>query len=103
MRRVGLQPVLKSRDFGLRSRLHHKRMPSRGLVANSFLAPAFRGRHHQRRSISRRSSASALAICFFTPFTLIPTSLAISRSEEHTSELQSLMRISYAVFCLQHK
>src|SRR3546814_4593146 len=30
-------------------------------------------------------------------------SLAILRSEEHTSELQSLMRISYAVFCLQHK
>src|SRR3546814_3235712 len=26
-----------------------------------------------------------------------------TRSEEHTSELQSLMRISYAVFCLQHK
>src|SRR3546814_10198621 len=25
------------------------------------------------------------------------------RSEEHTSELQSLMRISYAVFCLQKK
>src|SRR3546814_3906657 len=28
---------------------------------------------------------------------------AASRSEEHTSELQSLMRISYAVFCLQKK
>src|SRR3546814_1561539 len=27
----------------------------------------------------------------------------IGRSEEHTSELQSLMRISYAVFCLQKK
>src|SRR3546814_4866544 len=27
----------------------------------------------------------------------------INRSEEHTSELQSLMRISYAVFCLQKK
>src|SRR3546814_6891170 len=27
----------------------------------------------------------------------------IERSEEHTSELQSLMRISYAVFCLQKK
>src|SRR3546814_4953360 len=26
---------------------------------------------------------------------------AVSRSEEHTSELQSLMRISYAVFCLK--
>src|SRR3546814_7117601 len=31
------------------------------------------------------------------------TKLNISRSEEHTSELQSLMRISYAVFCLQKK
>src|SRR3546814_2448423 len=28
---------------------------------------------------------------------------ALLRSEEHTSELQSLMRISYAVFCLQKK
>src|SRR3546814_3812767 len=28
---------------------------------------------------------------------------ASSRSEEHTSELQSLMRISYAVFCLKKK
>src|SRR3546814_10577899 len=27
----------------------------------------------------------------------------IARSEEHTSELQSLMRISYAVFCLKTK
>src|SRR3546814_1311028 len=29
--------------------------------------------------------------------------LALVRSEEHTSELQSLMRISYAVFCLKKK
>src|SRR3546814_8246966 len=29
--------------------------------------------------------------------------VAIQRSEEHTSELQSLMRISYAVFCLKKK
>src|SRR3546814_4942719 len=28
---------------------------------------------------------------------------AVQRSEEHTSELQSLMRISYAVFCLKKK
>src|SRR3546814_2715085 len=28
---------------------------------------------------------------------------AVVRSEEHTSELQSLMRISYAVFCLKKK
>src|SRR3546814_10155507 len=30
-----------------------------------------------------------------------PLIIAGPRSEEHTSELQSLMRISYAVFCLQ--
>src|SRR3546814_7052599 len=29
--------------------------------------------------------------------------LILDRSEEHTSELQSLMRISYAVFCLKKK
>src|SRR3546814_5727106 len=29
--------------------------------------------------------------------------LALARSEEHTSELQSLMRISYAVLCLKKK
>src|SRR3546814_4404135 len=29
--------------------------------------------------------------------------IAAARSEEHTSELQSLMRISYAVFCLKKK
>src|SRR3546814_6898453 len=32
-----------------------------------------------------------------------PLSGGIRRSEEHTSELQSLMRISYAVFCLKKK
>src|SRR3546814_7247904 len=32
-----------------------------------------------------------------------PCGSALRRSEEHTSELQSLMRISYAVFCLKKK
>src|SRR3546814_1295698 len=32
-----------------------------------------------------------------------PTLIVNKRSEEHTSELQSLMRISYAVFCLKKK
>src|SRR3546814_10422683 len=31
------------------------------------------------------------------------TQYIVNRSEEHTSELQSLMRISYAVFCLKKK
>src|SRR3546814_9637600 len=34
---------------------------------------------------------------------ILPLLLIASRSEEHTSELQSLMRISYAVFCLKKK
>src|SRR3546814_10218396 len=33
----------------------------------------------------------------------LPDELEGARSEEHTSELQSLMRISYAVFCLKKK
>src|SRR3546814_2852772 len=33
----------------------------------------------------------------------LPIRPTIRRSEEHTSELQSLMRISYAVFCLKKK
>src|SRR3546814_3505784 len=37
------------------------------------------------------------------PFFWSPFENAAGRSEEHTSELQSLMRIPYAVFCLQKK
>src|SRR3546814_1458836 len=39
------------------------------------------------------------------PMTYVPLTYVqdIERSEEHTSELQSLMRISYAVFCLKKK
>src|SRR3546814_7326953 len=40
--------------------------------------------------------------CAFTPSSRRPEQESW-RSEEHTSELQSLMRISYAVFCLKQK
>src|SRR3546814_6279096 len=39
----------------------------------------------------------------FEPRGTMLRSLPFIRSEEHTSELQSLMRISYAVFCLKKK
>src|SRR3546814_5909478 len=53
------------------------------------------GRQMNRPSTSpSRKPASAIASM---------DALAASRSEEHTSELQSLMRISYAVFCLKKK
>src|SRR3546814_2890238 len=41
-------------------------------------------------------------VCGTTPC-MLRGSDEIMRSEEHTSELQSLMRISYAVFCLKKK
>src|SRR3546814_3293300 len=43
----------------------------------------------------RRQCADAVAVCAIT--------VSRRRSEEHTSELQSLMRISYAVFCFQKR
>src|SRR3546814_5472297 len=39
----------------------------------------------------------------FVEFDHLRQQQALARSEEHTSELQSLMRISYAVFCLKKK
>src|SRR3546814_1543985 len=60
-----------------------------------------------------RATAGFTASCTAAHFLLVhavrgilPGALAVSlngRSEEHTSELQSLMRISYAVFCLKKK
>src|SRR3546814_7383296 len=43
------------------------------------------------------------AMRLYPPSTALFTRVARRRSEEHTSELQSLMRISYAVFCLKKK
>src|SRR3546814_6410487 len=42
-------------------------------------------------------------VCAAKGYRLILTMPETMRSEEHTSELQSLMRISYAVFCLKKK
>src|SRR3546814_1392362 len=62
-----------------------------------------------RGVVSACSLVNALGICWSMLLTLTysrfdTTSLnRIPRSEEHTSELQSLMRISYAVFCLKKK
>src|SRR3546814_8542616 len=61
---------------------------SRILNIHPSLLPSFTGLHVQRRAIE---SGATIAGC------------TVHRSEEHTSELQSLMRISYAVFCLKNK
>src|SRR3546814_3537251 len=57
----------------------------------------------------RRTIAKALAwgrgvsLKRLVPRAIVRNSGPLRRSEEHTSELQSLMRISYAVFCLKKK
>src|SRR3546814_406992 len=51
---------------------------------------------------ARRAGPVALA-CAWPAGTRVAGAARAARSEEHTSELQSLMRISYAVFCLKKK
>src|SRR3546814_7100443 len=60
--------------------------PEHGIVIDNMSAFRFRG----RVLAVQNSDGGAIGISAF-------------RSEEHTSELQSLMRISYAVFCLKKK
>src|SRR3546814_3529209 len=58
------------------------------------------------RSIIYKGLFLAEALSVFYPDLLderFESRVAIFRSEEHTSELQSLMRISYDVFCLKKK
>src|SRR3546814_6623081 len=60
--------------------------------------PAHRHRHRAgRRDDGGRTEAARAATIRSSPAS------RPRRSEEHTSELQSLMRISYAVFCLKKK
>src|SRR3546814_6690595 len=58
------------------------------------------------RRMQRRCGAAVLRICCRSAVCMsvhLSGLSCCSRSEEHTSELQSLMRISYAVFCLTKK
>src|SRR3546814_4483346 len=62
--------------------------------------------------LQRLEPTVALTICTMVVVVIVAVPLGVIaawrvgrpvRSEEHTSELQSLMRISYAVFCLKKK
>src|SRR3546814_4907561 len=53
--------------------------------------------------LQRRASPCAPVHTYIQPVRRHRPSYGVRRSEEHTSELQSLMRISYAVFCLKKK
>src|SRR3546814_9834476 len=59
-----------------------------------------KGAQLRPRALDRKTADQALQGPMLVPVTCICISI---RSEEHTSELQSLMRNSYAVFCLKKK
>src|SRR3546814_7163004 len=84
----------------------------RTATAIPFISPKARGMSAMSRTViqtsgsARRGSGKALSgpvLQRLVPPPLDRRTDAHGRSEEHTSELQSLMRISYDVFCLKKK
>src|SRR3546814_3117497 len=76
------------------------------LVAGRFVAGSARARlrRRARRVLQRaRGHDAARQPCIRPVVVAVALARTGLRSEEHTSELQSLMRISYAVFCLKQK
>src|SRR3546814_8112268 len=83
------------------------------LLSYGDIAPAFTLTDDHGQQVSLSDFAGQRVIVYFYPAALTPgcTTQAVdfsaagreleARSEEHTSELQSLLRISYAVFCLK--
>src|SRR3546814_10530918 len=69
------------------------------LMAGAYFSPCPAAIASSKHAIRFRAPVALMPTC-----SARPTAYARSfRSEEHTSELQSLMRISYAVFCLKKK
>src|SRR3546814_7671981 len=70
-----------------------------GVCAFAFAQPALAQDSGPDQAAAERSASGSVSTS-----DIVVTALRRSeRSEEHTSELQSLMRISYAVFCLKKK
>src|SRR3546814_10313590 len=97
-----------------RSRAGHKRIVLVGLGA-FVLTSLIAGAAWDPTSLLVARGAQGLSAAFLSPAALAAITVGFTgparhralgiwgRSEEHTSELQSLMRIPYAVFCLKKK
>src|SRR3546814_1551684 len=95
-----LLPVLQHQDH-LRFRVHPRKMQPVSARPRTLLPP--RCETHPVPGPDRQQCRlSALLMADFEERRQVLDTVR-SRSEEHTSELQSLMRISYAVFCLTKK
>src|SRR3546814_5488480 len=76
---------------------------SRGSSGRCRCRTRSRKRFSQSMPANRRPRQRPERRTFIGADTAMVRPLGFLRSEEHTSELQSLMRISYAVFCLKKK
>src|SRR3546814_1368209 len=76
------------------------RSPTKPAISNLETLSRISEMLHSRRL---RSTLFAGMVAALGATTSLAPARGSWRSEEHTSELQSLMRISYAVFCLQKK
>src|SRR3546814_10729594 len=87
--------------------LHEAREYARARFGVRSLRQGASARHRPRRCAARAHyrwlEQRHLRAAHHPRASPVPPSSSLSRSEEHTSELQSLMRISYAVFCLKKK
>src|SRR3546814_1350697 len=72
-----------------------------GPTAEITILSGFRTR--KTNDMLRRRGIGAAADSYHMKACAVDFRIGTIRSEEHTSELQSLMRISYAVFCLKKK
>src|SRR3546814_9069844 len=81
------------------------RKPATSATAASWGAPArvSAAAADSETGAMNSAQASGKLCATIDSVTIISTAIVHIRSEEHTSELQSLMRISYAVFCLKKK
>src|SRR3546814_9992466 len=72
-----------------------------GYVLSRTLTPGFHARQDTRTPV--KIAVVAIGVNLACSLALMPwlAHVGLARSEAHTSELQSLMRISYAVFCLK--
>src|SRR3546814_5583671 len=77
--------------------------PSAGSAFAHAARPATGRTHAPRPHVLRRQDRSAARRATGAAMAWLRANGRNPRSEEHTSELQSLMRISYAVFCLKKK